>query len=104
MNYASVIKGLRQLATRTARTAGRSVRRGPANLNQITSQQAGGRVGPKGSSVQALRRQAVREPTGVGYDPSHRRPQAASLCSPQAVRGARSFHKVLLNQERRLGL
>ncbi len=103
MNYASVIKGLRQLASKLRRRR-TSVRRGPANLNQITSQQAGGWVGPKGSSVQALRRQAVRGPTGVGYDPSHRRPQAASLCSLQADRGARSFHKVLLNQERRLGL
>ena len=39
------------------------------------SDQVGGRVGPKGSSCQAreqaLRRQAVRESTSVGYDPNH---------------------------------
>ena len=40
-----------------------------------SSSQAGGRVGPKGSSLQAreqaLRRQAVRESTSVEYDPNH---------------------------------
>ena len=72
------------------------------------SDQVGGRVGPKDSSCQAreqaLRRQAVRESTSVGYDPNHQWPQASSRGSLQADRGSLNSHKVLWSQDRRLGL
>ena len=47
------------------------------------------------TSPQALRRQAVREPTSAECGPNHLLQVLEFPCGPQADRGSRSFHKVL---------
>jgi len=71
--------------------------------SKLTSRQAPkqGEVGgwarrPQAHRLQAIRRQAVREPTSAEYSPNHSLPRMAFRDGLQADRGARSFHKVLL--------
>ena len=47
------------------------------------------------TSPQAIRRQAVREPTSAECGPNHLLQVLEFPCGPQADRGSRSFHKVL---------
>jgi len=47
------------------------------------------------TSSQALRRQAVHEPTSAECGPNHLLRVLEFPCGPQADRGSRSFHKVL---------
>ncbi len=73
--------------------------------DKLPSSQAGegGRVGPKATSSQAhkltspqaIRRQAVREPTSAECGPSHSLRGKVFHDGPQADRGSRKTHKVL---------
>ena len=56
------------------------------------------------TSPQAIRRQAVREPTSAECGPSHSLRVLEFPCGPQADRGARSFHKVLRYLQEALGV
>ena len=47
------------------------------------------------TSPQAIRRQAVREPTSAECGPNHLLQVLEFPCGPQADRGSRSYHKVL---------
>ena len=47
------------------------------------------------TSPQAIRRQAVHEPTSAECGPNHLLQVLEFPCGPQADRGSRSFHKVL---------
>ena len=56
------------------------------------------------TSPQAIRRQAVREPTSAEYSPNHSLPRMAFRDGLQADRGSRSFHKVLRYLQEALGV
>ena len=79
--------------------------------SKLTSRQAlkQGKVGgwarrPQAHRLQAIRRQAVREPTSAEYSPNHSLPRTAFRDGLQADRGARMIRKVLRYLQEALGV